>query len=129
MIKPEEILEWNKRTFPYNPELQIKKVEEELLELEEAKRLQFTSQCLNFENIFEEAADVIIACIGLTRYPEYKAISRAIQCYVMTSSMRSILNKYIERKMAINKKRKFNNKTFHHEETKSEEVPSNIPQE
>lgn len=115
-----DIFQWNLDTFPADAEKQLKKVEEELLELEAAKRQVFTSQCTNYHHIYEESADVIIACIGLKRYPEYAAIARAVYNYVATPLFR-VIRPWIDQKMDENVKRKFNLKTYHHEEKEDEE--------
>lgn len=55
----EKIKEWNLQTFRRNAVRQINKVEEELLEIEKAKRGVFNSQSSNFNDVYFETADAI----------------------------------------------------------------------
>lgn len=111
----EKIKQWNIETFDSNPIAQLKKVEEELLEVEKSKRGIFGSQCKNFKDLYFELADVYIAAAGLARYEEYLALSRFLRCYVY-SSIGIKLDPYIDEKMEINLKRTFEEKngTQHH---------------
>lgn len=114
--KDEDILEWNKSTFPHDPIKQLNKVEEELLELEQAKRQIFMTNQSSYHHVYEETADVIIACIGLKRYTEYAAISRAIYNYINTPFYNTI-RPWIDNKMDENVKRTFDKETWHHKES------------
>ena len=112
----DKILEWTMDTFPHNHEAQMLKVEEELLELEKAKRAVFQSQACNYVEVYKESADVVIAAIGLRRYPRYAAIGRAIYNAVYTP-IRQALDLYIDEKMNENLTRTFRktkNGTQHH---------------
>ena len=105
----EKIKEWNLKTFERDPVRQLNKVEEELLEVEKAKRGVFNSQAKNFNEVYFELADAYIAAAGLGTYPEYAALSRFLRNYIY-SSMGIILDAYIDEKMEENTKRKFENR-------------------
>lgn len=104
----EKIKEWNLQTFRRNAVRQINKVEEELLEVEKAKRGVFNSQSSNFNDIYLETADAYIAAVGLGTYPEYAALSRFLRC-TLYSSVGIVLDAYIDTKMRENVKRNFQN--------------------
>lgn len=102
----EKIKEWNLQTFRRNAVRQINKVEEELLEVEKAKRGVFNSQSSNFRNVYFETADAYIAAVGLSTYPEYVALSRHLR-NMLYSSIGIALDAYIDEKMNENVKRNF----------------------
>ena len=105
----EKIREWNLQTFTRNPVRQLNKVEEELLEIEKAKRGVFNSQSSNFNEIYKETADAYIAAVGLETYPEYAALSRFLRCKLY-SSIGIVLDVFIDEKMKENIKRTFENR-------------------
>ena len=111
----EKIREWNLQTFQRNAVRQIKKVEEELLEVEKANRGVYNSQSSNFNEIYKETADAYIAAVGLGTYPEYAALSRFLRCKLY-SSIGIVLDAFIDEKMEENIKRTFENlgKVDHH---------------
>lgn len=112
----EEIKEWNIKTFEPDAIMQLNKVEEELLEVEKAKRRLFTSQySKDYNEIYFETADAYIAAVGLSRYPEYSALSRFLRNYIY-NPIGVILDPFIDEKMEINITRKFVKKgnTQHH---------------
>lgn len=111
----EKIKEWNLQTFQRNAVRQINKVEEELLEIEKAKRGVFNSQSSNFRDVYFETADAYIAAVGLSTYPEYAALSRHLR-NTLYSSIGIVLDVYIDKKMEENIKRTFENqgKVDHH---------------
>lgn len=104
----EKIKDWNIKTFERDPVRQINKVEEELLEVEKAKRGVFNSQSSNFNDIYLETADAYIAAVGLGTYPEYAALSSFLRC-TLYSSVGIVLDAFIDEKMEQNIKRTFEN--------------------
>lgn len=111
----EKIKQWNFEKFGNNPDAQIKKVEEELLEIEKAKRGVFLSQSGNFKELYLETADAYIAAVGLSNYEEYLALSRHLRNSLYTP-IGVVLDPFIDEKMEINLTRKFvkKNGTQHH---------------
>lgn len=111
----EKIKHWNIENFGNDQEAQLKKVEEELLEVEKAKRGVFLSQAHSFNDFYQETADAYIAAVGLSNYEEYLALSRFLKNYLY-SSIGIILDAFIDEKMEINIKRTFVkvNGTQHH---------------
>lgn len=99
----EKIKEWHSNKFPsITKEGQLNKVQEEILELEQATRtLHNGGGCKEY---FEEMADVYISTTGLGKF--YPAIARRIKLS-LPNDQRTILDKYIDFKMDINIKRKF----------------------
>ena len=102
----EKIREWNLQTFERDPVRQLNKVEEELLEVEKAKRAVYNSQSSNFNEFYQETADAYIAAAGLSTYPEYAALSRLLRNKIY-SSIGIVLDNYIDAKMEENIKRTF----------------------
>lgn len=86
-----KIIRWHKKTFPHiDYNTQRNHFESEMLEWQSAFMAYMTDRSdKNFENLELERADVIISGINLLRFPEARAL--------------------VEKKMNINKKRKWYN--------------------
>lgn len=102
----EKIKEWNLKTFDRDVIRQLNKVEEELLEVEKAKRGVFCSQVKNYNQIYTELADAYIASVGLSTYDDFLALSRCLKNSIYPN-ISCVLDPFIDEKMEENVKRKF----------------------
>lgn len=102
----DKIKEWNIKTFDRDPIRQLNKVEEELLEVEKAKRGVFYSASKNYNCLYNELADAYIASVGLSTYDDYLALSRLLRNHIYPN-ISCVLDPFIDEKMEENLKRTF----------------------